>query len=143
MSGIRSELSQRIVDELMIEKSKLPIVILNATYIEITKVLSKFNMGIVFVTDSNGLLLGVVTDGDVRRAFGSHGPLPMFSIELSKFMTKAPRYCRRGESLIESLKVMQKNNVNITSLPILDDDGKLHGAVFLNDIVSKVLLKAR
>ena len=85
-------------------------------------------LGIVNVVD-NDTLIGVFTDGDLRRAL-SNG-IDVYNITIDELMIKNPVVVSSDILAIEALKFM--NEKNISALPVIDD-GKLVGTIRINDI---------
>ena len=75
--------------------------------------------GILFIVDASGVLLGTVTDGDIRRWIIKTGDL---NVKVSEIMNKAPKSIYRKE--LENAQSYMKK-VHVKALPVLDPDGKL------------------
>ena len=83
------------------------------------------------VVDSEGRLVGVITDGDVRRSLESEGELALQSTA-EESMTPDP-VCMRADALAtEALRLMEKRR--ITSLPVIDAEQRPEGVVHLHDL---------
>ncbi len=100
---------------------------------EAVRVLDKGGFGAVAVVDGSGRLMGILTDGDVRRAVirGDYAP----RTPVTAIMTRNPRSARSGQSVAELLDVMEQKA--ITVLPIVDDAHRLVGLVHLHDLLGK------
>lgn len=83
--------------------------------------------GILFVTDSNGALIGSISDGDIRRWILNSGEV---SAAVSCAMNKSPKYLKANEKN-KALQVM--NEKAITALPVLDEDMRVIDIVFKSD----------
>lgn len=83
--------------------------------------------GILFVTDSNGALIGSLSDGDIRRWILNSGEV---SASVSCAMNKSPKYLKADEKN-KALQVMSEKA--ITALPVLDDDKRVVDIVFKSD----------
>lgn len=89
--------------------------------------------GTVFVVDDQRRLLGVLTDGDIRRKFvreALHLAAPV-----SEAMTAKPRHVLLGASVAEAMDIMEQHA--ITVLPVVDDQGVLHGLVHIHDLLGR------
>lgn len=83
------------------------------------------------VVDSAGRLVGVITDGDVRRFLESKGELVLQSTA-EESMTPDP-VCMRADALAtEALRLMEERR--ITSLPVIDAEQRPEGVVHLHDL---------
>ncbi|MCB0035791.1 MAG: nucleotidyltransferase family protein, partial [Anaerolineales bacterium] len=90
--------------------------------------------GIVLVVDSKGLLLGTITDGDIRRAVLANVNLQSPIKELLR--QKDVRYAKPVTALVEStaterLRLMQEKDIR--HLPLLDSDGKVVDLITRDD----------
>lgn len=85
-------------------------------------------LGIVSVVEGDRLV-GVFTDGDLRRALANS--IDVYNITIDELMIKQPKTTTSKIMAIEALKFM--NDKNISALPVVDDD-KLVGTIRINDI---------
>jgi arabinose-5-phosphate isomerase len=81
-------------------------------------------------------LLGVISDGDLRRQLEKHGRSPgskdVLELTAEECMTRSPKTIRPDEFAQTALSVMEEKK--ITSLAVVDAAGKLHGIVHLHDL---------
>ena len=121
------------VEDLMRRGDEIPLVgertpMKNALF-EIT---SK-RLGVTGVTDSQGALVGVITDGDLRRGMESKGE-NIFHLEAKDLMTRRPKTIAADGLAAEAVDLMEQRS--ITSLFVLAGDGqKPIGIVHLHDLV--------
>lgn len=85
-------------------------------------------LGIVNVVDGDKLV-GVFTDGDLRRALANS--IDVYNITIDELMINNPKTTTSDIMAIEALKIM--NDKNISALPVVDG-GKLVGTIRINDI---------
>ena len=129
------------VGDLMISGTDLPIQGLNVSFADLVYEISSKGMGMVLLTEKNGDLFGVLTDGDIRRLMARNEPVTeMTAVECF-------RASRRGKDLpkvdkgwttqdtkaIDCLSQMQMHQ--ITSLVILDEKNPV-GLVRMQDLVA-------
>jgi arabinose-5-phosphate isomerase len=129
-------LGQRLkvkVTEVMFVGSDMPVVNPGDSAVDAIRVLNEKNNGAVLVTGQDNTLMGIITDGDVRRAVAR---LYGFStLTAAQLMTENP-ICIDGERLAaDALSIMQK--YEITALPIIDGDRKLLGLLHLHNLLGK------
>ncbi len=129
-------LGQRLkvrVTEVMLAGAAIPSVLPSDSASDALKVLNETNNGAVLVIGQDCNVLGIITDGDVRRAVVN---LKEFSIlTAEQLMTKSP-ICIDGEYLAaDALSIMQKHE--ITALPIVDSANKLLGLLHLHNLLGK------
>jgi arabinose-5-phosphate isomerase len=87
--------------------------------------------GTVAVTDETGLLLGVVTSGDLTRLMEREEHF--FTISVSEVMTTTPRTAEPDQLAAAAVGVMERSG--IMALPVVDDGGRLVGMVHLHDLM--------
>lgn len=129
-------LGQRLtvkVAEVMVTGSKMPVIGLKEKAKLVVTALNEKNMGAVIGVDNNGVLKGIVTDGDIRRLLLER---PDFEQRCAgEVMTENP-VCISPEAVAaDALSVMQRHE--ITVLPIVDKDHRLVGALHLHDLLGK------
>jgi len=88
-------------------------------------------LGMTAVTDADGKLLGVFTDGDLRRALDRG--LDLRNTAMQQVMTRNPRHIGPQELAAEAVNRMQEHR--ITSLVVVDASGTLVGALNIHDLL--------
>lgn len=117
------------VDELMIGYDDLPLVTEDQTMDQAILVLSEKNLGSVIVTDGNGDMKGIITDGDLKR----HMAPDLLQRAVTDIMSTSPKMITKDALAAEALDVMTKvPGQYITSLIVTDND-KLCGMIRLQD----------
>jgi len=119
------------VSDLM-RTENLPIVSENTPLKEAILVLSEGRLGTVMLTDSEGKLSGLLSDGDIRRALLGKD----FSLETSAFeyATKNPMVINDGEMLASDALVLIENK-KIQLLVVTNGEGIIQGALHLHTLV--------
>lgn len=130
-------LSLRTVSEVMSAKNNVPCVKEGSTFLEALKSMSGIVQGVTGVVNARGILVGVITDGDIRR-FLSHKNYS-HNMSLRQLMSKKPKAILSDSNLKDALAVMEK--FKITSLFVLDDKKHPVGIVHIHDIVEGVIAK--
>lgn len=111
----------------------LPVASEDSSLGEAISVLERGNMGSVVVVDGSKRLVGIVTDGDVRRQV-AHDTFNRFA-PVTTVMTHNPRSGKADDSVAELLDLMESKA--ITVLPIVDDELRLVGLLHLHDLLGK------
>jgi arabinose-5-phosphate isomerase len=128
--SLGKRLSLRI-EEIMIKGKDIPVVnektSLKDTILEIT---SK-RLGTTCVVNNEGILIGIVTDGDLRRLLEK--TLEIKNLTAEDVMSKKPKTI--SKSLLASFALQQIEKFNITSLIVVDKENKPEGIVHLHDLV--------
>ena len=91
-------------------------------------------LGAVSIVDRSGTLLGIITDGDVRRALERHGPTTFIGLSAEEIMTRDPVEIGPDAMAYEALKLMEDRPSQIAVLPIVEE-GRCVGLVRLHDLV--------
>ncbi|WP_026997847.1 KpsF/GutQ family sugar-phosphate isomerase [Flectobacillus major] len=97
--------------------------------------ISSKRLGATAVVAADGVLLGIITDGDVRRMLNKHDTLT--GLMAKDIMTVSPKTIRADAYATEALQVMQSKN--ITSLVVVDEAKPL-GFVHLHDLLKEGLV---
>lgn len=107
----------------------------DATVVEAMQKIDVNAKGILFVTDSSQKLLGVITDGDIRRWLIRTGELQG---TVERFMNKDPKVIYRKDILLAK-QFMEKHQ--ITALPVINAKGIISDIIFRNTITEKTAEK--
>ena len=127
-------LTLRVAD-LMHGNAENPKIAANATWLEVVTSISRFGLGAVNVVDENEKLLGLVTDGDLRRAIQKTAPENLANLAAAEMMTVKP-ICAAPEMLaFDGLQLMENRPSQISVLPVVNQAGKCVGLLRLHDIV--------
>lgn len=118
------------VDDLMVKNTNNPTISINSSIKECIVELSKKGLGIVNVVDENNSLLGIITDGDLRRQLEKE--IDIYSLNVKNIMTEHPIVISSDRLAIEALNLMKQKN--ISCLPVMKDE-KLVGTIKLQTIV--------
>lgn len=102
---------------------------------EVIVEISRRRLGITAVVNNNGELLGVITDGDLRRMLEKQVSLE--AATAAQIMTPQPKTIDAGELAIDALELMRKNN--ITQLPVLRNNQYV-GVIHLHDLIKEGLI---
>jgi len=112
-----------------------PNISLDATWLDVVKAISKSSLGAVNVVDQNSKLLGIVTDGDLRRTIERTSPDALSALNAESMMTASPITATPEMLAFDALKLMEERSSQISVLPVVDGDGKCVGLLRLHDIV--------
>ncbi len=118
------------VAELMHVGKELPIVHPDTPLKEAVLIMSEKGFGAALVTDDDGNLVGIITDGDLRRFIESGGSIDKCLVK--KVMTKNPKYITKDQLIVEALEIMER--YNITVLPVVENKKPI-GLIHLHDIL--------
>jgi arabinose-5-phosphate isomerase len=127
----------RRVESLMHQGENAPQVLPTAKMPDVIYEMSRKGLGLAAVTEASGKLLGIITDGDLRRVMQKRQE-NVLALTAADCMTKNPITLSRHELAASALRVMEEKK--ITSLLITDPAGKLEGVLHIHDLWTLQLL---
>ena len=127
----------RRVESLMHSGENAPRVLPSAKMPDVIYEMSRKGLGLAAVTEPDGELLGIITDGDLRRVMQKRQE-NVLALSAADCMTKNPITLSRHELAASALRVMEEKK--ITSLLITDAAGKLEGVLHIHDLWTLQLL---
>ena len=92
-------------------------------------------LGVTAVVDAENNLLGLITDGDLRRMLEKNTAIDL--IKADDIMTKNPKTIGPDELAVDALEMLRKNE--ITQL-VVTDQGKYAGIIHLHDLIKEGLI---
>lgn len=119
------------VSELMITGDRLPIAKEEDNFSDIIELISEYKLGMAIVTDINGIMTGVLTDGDIRRTVIKHPNTQ--SLKVKEVMTREPKTVQPDALAAKALNLMEK--YSITALAVVDENKKTVGVVHIHDLL--------
>jgi arabinose-5-phosphate isomerase len=119
------------VGDLMHTGDAIPVVSEQATMKEAIEEMTGKGFGITTVVDDGGRLVGILTDGDLRRQQLAHGT-SLLERRAGECMTRDPKVIGAEELATRALALMEGR---ITSLVIADAAGRPAGVIRLHDIL--------
>lgn len=122
------------VKDLMHSGESLPVVSQDTPMTKAVMEISSKRLGVTIVTGSNNRILGIITDGDLRRGIEKWGKA-VFDMKAGEVMTKNPKTISEDELAAKALSIMESKS--ITSLVVPDEDGKAKGIIHLHDILKQ------
>ena len=126
------------ISELMITGDAIPIVNRYASIKDTILEITSKRLGVTAVVDNNGCLTGIITDGDLRRLLEK--TLDIKEIKAEDIMTRSPKTIKSEFLASFALQIMESKK--ITSLIVIDNDGRPEGIIHLHDLL-KLGLQAR
>lgn len=120
------------VEDLMHES---PNISTDAGWLDVVKAISKFSLGAVNVVDDSGNLIGIVTDGDLRRTIEKTPPTEFSTLTAALMMTKNPITASPEMLAYEALRLMEDRPSQISVLPVVDGAKNCVGLLRLHDVV--------
>ncbi len=122
------------VKDLMHTGDALPFVSPDMPMLKATVEISSKRLGVTIVAGSDKRILGIITDGDLRRGIEKWGKV-FFDMNAGEVMTKNPKTISEDELAVKALSIMEKHS--ITSLIVPDNNGRAVGIIHLHDILKQ------
>jgi arabinose-5-phosphate isomerase len=119
------------VSDVMRSGGDVPSVGPNASFSDLMREMSSKGLGASAVVDAQGQVLGVFTDGDLRRLVETG--VDLRSLKASDVMHAKPRTVLADALAVEAVALMEQHR--ITSVLVVGNDGKLCGALNSNDLL--------
>ncbi len=123
------------VDDLFASGDELPVIHDTATISEALIEVTRKKLGMACVVNAHNHLVGVFTDGDVRRALQQ--TVDIHTTPVLNVMSKNPRTISKGILASEALNVMEKHK--ITSIVIVDNEQPV-GVIHMHHLLSSGLI---
>ena len=123
------------VSSIMKTGKDIPIVSVETSLLDSLLVMSQKALGMVLIADNNKLI-GIFTDGDLRRAIESNTNFQELTIK--KVMTRNCKSIGANEPALKAIEMMEKFSLN--SLPVVDSDNQVVGALNMHTLIQAKLL---
>ncbi|MDF2529591.1 MAG: D-arabinose 5-phosphate isomerase [Gammaproteobacteria bacterium] len=117
--------------DLMHSGEEIPIVKPDANLQETILEITRKKLGMTAIVDADTKLLGIFTDGDLRRAFEKG--IELKAVNVLQVMTKTPKTVKPDSLAIEALNIME--NYKITSLVVADEQNHVVGILHMHDLL--------
>jgi len=119
------------VEDIMRSGRANPVVRENKTVSEVLVKITQARAGAATVVDSKGRLVGIFTDGDLRRHLEIDPDLPKRAI--GRVMTRNPLVVRRDRLAAEALHLLEERKID--EVPVVDDRGRPVGLLDVQDLL--------
>jgi len=127
------------ISEVMLTGAAVPLTPLSHTLPQAIAEIDAKRLGVTLVVDRGGILHGIITDGDLRRALKKWGGIQ--DKKVKEVMTPKPRHIGPGALASQALELMEHHA--ITVLPVVDEARKVLGIVHLHDLLGRGDFKFR
>ena len=119
------------IEEIMVSGGDVPLVQESVSLSEAIYVMTSKRLGATCVVNADGVLTGIIVDGDLRRLLGRMTNVA--DVKAKDAMTKNPKTIRNNVLAVSALESMEE--YSITQLVVVDADHKPVGMVHLHDLV--------
>jgi len=114
----------------VMKKKNLPIISSQATIKEVIQRISEGMLGLVVIIDNNKII-GIITDGDIRRTMESREK-DFFNLKAEDLMSNHPKLIYETDKLISASNIMSQHKIN--SLLVVNESNDLVGVVQVYDL---------
>ncbi len=122
------------VGDIMHGGSENPVVKGSATVTEALFIITDKGLGAVSVVDENDIMIGLLTDGDIRR--GLSKGVDFLKRPVTELMTRSPRFITQEKLAAQALHIMESHKPKpITVLPVIDGERHVIGLLHMTDLV--------
>ena len=121
----------RLVSEVMVSGKKLPLAKSSASFTQVLREMNAKKLGIIGIVNKRKKLIGVVTDGDIRRFLVRGGEARKATV--TEVMGKSPKVIPLMATLAEALHSMEL--YKITNVFVINKKGEPIGLVHIHDIL--------
>lgn len=119
------------VSDIMHSGDELPTIMKNTRVADALLEMTEKKLGMTAVVDQNQHVIGLFTDGDLRRMLEKN--LDIHQTSIDDVMTSDCQVIKADILAAEAMKIMQQQKIN--ALLFVDDNNKLHGALNMHDLV--------
>ena len=120
-----------LIDEVMHAGERIPRVSEGVSLADALVEMSRKGLGMTAVTAADGRLVGIFTDGDLRRVLDRR--IDVHQVGISEVMTAGCKTARLGMLAAEALQMMEEYKIN--ALLVVDKEGRLVGALNMHDLL--------
>lgn len=127
------------VSDIMLRPDAFPVLSPRTLFKEALEAMGRSNLGIACIADEQAKLLGILTDGDIRRKLLKvQKPFSAFFVDDALLHSiRTPTTILPSSTLIEGIELMEKKQ--IWDLPVVEPSGKLVGLLHLHPAIRAVL----
>ena len=118
----------KVVGDFMHAGASIPLTPLGTRMADAILVMSAKGFGCIGITDANGKLVGIITDGDLRRNMRNN----LLDSRVDDVMTRAPKTVRPDQLISETLEIL--NSTKVTALFAVEG-GKPVGVIHIHDLL--------
>lgn len=122
------------VHDLMRDRASTPTVTRDASWLDVIRAIGDGGLGAVVVVDAKDILVGLITDGDLRRAAQASGG-GFDRLRASQVMTHSPVVISPDVLAYDALQLMENRPSQISVLPVVDEERRPLGLIRLHDLV--------
>tara|TARA_Y100000816_G_C25966341_1_gene504239 strand:+ start:135 stop:548 length:414 start_codon:yes stop_codon:yes gene_type:complete len=126
------------ITDCYLTKEKFPLIFENNSLKEALDQMDKFKLGVAIIINKDKELLGILTDGDIRRTLiKNQKPLSASLVDDAiNYSIQSPKFINHDVSLLEAIEYMNKNQ--IWDLPVIKDKSVV-GLLHMHSAIKKLI----
>jgi len=124
------------VEDIMRKGHSNPIVKENMSVKEVLYAITKARAGAASIVDKKGKLVGIFTDGDLRRHIDGNINLP--ELKIKDVMTKSPKVVFKDQLAVEALRILEEKKID--EVPVVDKKLRPAGMLDIQDLLKAGLI---
>ena len=121
------------VKDLMSKNSENSVININSTFQKALEEMCRTTLGMVNIVDDENKLIGIFTDGDLRRKLAQK--VDIYSMNLNEIIEKNPVTLNENMLASEALRLMINGKKKVSVAPVVDENGVLLGSLTARDII--------
>jgi arabinose-5-phosphate isomerase len=121
------------VSDVMVTGDRVPRVATDALLPAAILEMSKKGLGMTAVVDASDHVIGVFSDGDLRRSLAAHDNIR--NMPVTQVMTRAPKTIAPGRLAVEAAEMIQRHKIGSSGLLVVDENNTLIGAVHVLELM--------
>ncbi len=130
--ALGQRLAQKVGD-IMLTGDAVPSITTGSPMAAAIQEIDRHSLGVILITDHRSRLIGIITDGDIRRSLSRKQDLMAMTVD--RIMSNNPYAAEVDTPAYDALNTMERHQ--ITVLPITDEQKKVKGVLHLHDILGK------
>lgn len=124
------------VSDVMRSGDAVPFVTADTRVLDAVRVITKKHIGMTAIVDADHRVLGIFTEGDLRRLIEARGDIR--PVIISEVMTRSPAVIRPEELAAQAMRILNQRQCN--QLLVVDGENRLVGALHMHDLVNAKVL---
>ena len=121
------------VDQIFHKGEEIPLIDKDKKIQEALLIISEKGLGFTGVVNDSGSLIGIITDGDIRRGFEKGGE-DLFNMTAEHLMTDSPKRIAANTLAIKALEIMEEHSITSLFVHETEDPEKLCGVIHIHDL---------
>ena len=123
------------VDQIFHKGEEIPLIDKDIKIQDALLIISEKGLGFTGIVNDSGSLIGIITDGDIRRGFEKGGE-DLFNMTAEHLMTDSPKRIAANTLAIKALEIMEEHSITSLFVHETEDPEKLCGVIHIHDLLN-------